>query len=344
MSNTIPHKRLNWVDWAKFILIVLVCVGHFGPSKTQLHIICGMHMPAFFIISGYLYHRHSAQKTFLSFSIPVIFFSCVCFLLYIIESYLQTGSFDIKSNLYYRFFEEFFFRNTNNPYESERVHLYLGLWFIWGLFGCRLLAGDIKLFSFTLKYKYWTLAFLLLWLSVNSNIGFDNSLRYFKLYYAVYAYPFFLFGNILKEEKIQFSFPKWIIIIFLIIYVVVSCIFPFGMMNYGFGPNYLIFFINAILGSLVLFSVCSKFNGNKIIQVFSIGTLLILPMHKHIEFFTLPVFHRVGITPALNQDIVAWMVAFVVLLVSYFPIIKLYAYCPILLGKIQNKNKNVFSK
>ena len=332
------QKRIDWVDWAKFILIALVCVGHFSPPEIQQRLICNMHMPAFFIISGYLYHRRSAWRTFISFLVPVLFFSCVCFILYIIESYLQKGTCDITSHFYYRFVEEYFFRNTHNPYEEQRVHLYLGLWFIIALMGCRFLAGDIKLFSFTLKYKYWTLLILLVWLGVESFITDYNPLRYIKLFYAIYAYPFFLFGYILRERNFDISsINGWIIIILTTIFCVVSRFYSFGMMTYGFSPNYLLFYFNAIVGSIVLFWLCTKIKSNRWVQCFSIGTLLILPLHKHIEFFTLPIFHRLGITPGLNQHFVPWLVTVIVMLVCYYPITYLNNHYSILLGKLPKK-------
>ena len=59
MSN----NDLDWVHIAKGLAIVLVVVGHFYPVQspeywTVMHqVIYAFHMPVFFLLSGYLYHR-----------------------------------------------------------------------------------------------------------------------------------------------------------------------------------------------------------------------------------------------------------------------------------------------
>lgn len=329
------QKRIIWVDWAKALLIGLVCVGHFSPPEIQMKLICNMHMPAFFIISGFLYRRHNAWKTLLSFVIPVLFFSLICFILYIAESYLQHGTYDVSSNFYYRFIEEYFVRNLNNPYESQRVHLFLGLWFIIALIGCRFLAGDLKMFQFTLKYKYFTFLFFLVYIIIDSYFP-SNPMRCIKLYYAVFAFPFFIFGYILRSLRFDISSLKfyWVALM-VIFYCLISNYCSFGMMTYSYSPTYLLFFINAIMGSMVLFWFCANIGSeNSIVEIFSLGTLLILPLHKHIQFFVLPIFHYFGITPGISQHILPWIVTITVFILCYYPIVFLNNYFPILLGKL----------
>ena len=122
-----------------------------------------------------------------------------------------------------------------------------------------------------------------------------------------------------------------------IIFCVVSRSYSFGMMTYDFSPNYLLFYFNAIVGSIVLFWLCTKMMSNRWVLSFSIGTLLILPLHKHIEFFALPIFHRLGITPGLSQHFVPWLVTVIVVLVCYYPINYLNNHYSILLGKLPRK-------
>lgn len=63
----IVAKRIIWIDWAKAILIYLMVVGHCLPVKWQGTLIYAFHMPAFFVISGYLYKPHHWLKTLKSF-------------------------------------------------------------------------------------------------------------------------------------------------------------------------------------------------------------------------------------------------------------------------------------
>ena len=71
-------NRLNWIDSAKGLLILLVVLGHMSDINGELkNWIFTFHMPAFFIISGYLYKPHPLMKTIKSFGVPILFFSMV---------------------------------------------------------------------------------------------------------------------------------------------------------------------------------------------------------------------------------------------------------------------------
>jgi len=332
----VQRVRYHWIDWAKFILIALVCLGHFHPSDVQMRLIWGMHMPAFFMISGFLYHPRNAWKTFLSFVIPVFFYSVINLGFYMVEGLLQNGRTDIFDSFYYNIIEPFYFKNANHVTKSIWI---FPIWFIWGLMGSRFLAGDIKCFSFILKYKYVTLSILLLWLCIGVLFINDVPLRFFKLYYAIYSLPFFLVGNIMKTSNFKVENLKWWIILPLFAVYVISCYYNdrFDMLSYQYGSNYMIFFITAICGSIVLFWICTKFKENSIVKVFSVGTLLILGLHIHLNWFILPILNRLGLVSSLGQALTAWFCTFIVLFICYWPIKWLMKSCPILLGKLPKK-------
>lgn len=65
--------RQCWIDWVKTICIFLMVVGHAGVFKYERLFFYTFHMPAFFIISGYLYREHNWIKTLKSFMIPMFF-------------------------------------------------------------------------------------------------------------------------------------------------------------------------------------------------------------------------------------------------------------------------------
>ena len=75
-------KRLDYLDKAKGILIILVVIGHIWQSGPVFNIIYAFHMPAFFLISGMLLRYTGSYKkpmrTFLksrlfSFGIPFVY-------------------------------------------------------------------------------------------------------------------------------------------------------------------------------------------------------------------------------------------------------------------------------
>ena len=63
-------KRLDWIDIAKGISIILVIVGHTVPNPSPLrHAIFSFHMPVFFILAGYTF-RPKPWRELLSGSVP----------------------------------------------------------------------------------------------------------------------------------------------------------------------------------------------------------------------------------------------------------------------------------
>ena len=56
-------NRIVWIDWAKVILIYLMVVGHALPCKWENQVIYAFHMPAFFIISGFLLKLNKNKDT-----------------------------------------------------------------------------------------------------------------------------------------------------------------------------------------------------------------------------------------------------------------------------------------
>jgi len=49
------NKRVDWIDVARGIAILLVIIGHTVPFESFTRVIIySMHMPIFFILSGYI--------------------------------------------------------------------------------------------------------------------------------------------------------------------------------------------------------------------------------------------------------------------------------------------------
>ena len=61
MTESIQKKRIEWVDIAKGIAIVLVCLGHRNIPGWLLKWIYSFHMPVFFFLAGYT-TRYSSYK------------------------------------------------------------------------------------------------------------------------------------------------------------------------------------------------------------------------------------------------------------------------------------------
>lgn len=105
------NGRIVWLDYAKAILIYLMVVCHCGTTESVATIVYAFHMPAFFIVSGYLYRPHKWFSSLKSFLVPLAFYSVISFIIYAIPKLLR-GQFD-SSFLIERTIMPFFC--MNNP-------------------------------------------------------------------------------------------------------------------------------------------------------------------------------------------------------------------------------------
>ncbi len=79
-------ERLDYIDWAKGILIILAVIGHIWQAGSVHNYIYAFHMPAFFVISGMLMRYTKAyEKRYFSFlidksyafGVPFLFFEAL---------------------------------------------------------------------------------------------------------------------------------------------------------------------------------------------------------------------------------------------------------------------------
>lgn len=327
-------QRVVWIDWAKAILIYLMVVGHCFPVAWENQLIYAFHMPAFFIISGYLYHPHHWWKTLKSFLVPIFFFSVVNFVIYAVPK-LVKGTFS-TINIAARIFLPFWGGNEAIP-EDQVIYCFPGVWFIIALLLCRLFMGDIKCFSWVTRYKYYVLGALLLFLTLEPFVIHNNLLLPYKFYRFIPSMPFVLFGYCLRDRldlsKISYQ------IVLLMVFAFVGITFLNGysnILNYQFGYSYSIFFIGACIGSLVLYYLCSKLKKNPIIQVFSMGTMLILAMNFNLKIFLNIIFDKLSLGAlATDKYLYPWILGLLIMAICYYPIKWLLNNYPLLLGKVK---------
>lgn len=86
-------KRLDWIDIAKGIAIILVIVGHTVPNSSPLrHAIFSFHMPVFFILAGYTF-RPKPWRELLSGSVSRLLVPYVILALaWQVPSFLMSGA------------------------------------------------------------------------------------------------------------------------------------------------------------------------------------------------------------------------------------------------------------
>lgn len=325
-------QRIVWIDWAKAILIYLMVVGHCLPVEWQSTLIYAFHMPAFFIISGYLYRQHHWGRILKSFVLPVVFFSIINFIIYAFPKIIK-GTFSTNSIMERLFLP--FWGGTGNLADDEYVILFPGVWFIIALLLGRLLMGDIRAFSWVSRYWKIVLVVLIAFLSLEPYIFSNNPLHAYKWYLVVPSMPFILLGYGMHNKIQLFELVKpWMVILGIILFVMASLVKGRSEIlgcNYG---CYLVYFLNAVLGGVLLFYGCSKLGQNRIIEVFSKGTLLVMAFNLVLHSYISAFFRIVGLGVIANERLfVPWLISFFIMVICYFPIKWLLNNYPSLLGK-----------
>lgn len=177
-------KRLQWIDIAKGIGIILVVIGHSKPPENILQIIRSFHMPLFFFVSGLVYHERSIdvyssaarlKKDFVRLVIPYIVSVClVAVFLYFIHAQGRKGYYDSMSSL----FRSIMFGSGSG---HNGIRLIGEVWFLLAMFWTRRIMDAVFLCENKI-YRLMivcglvgtgiALAAAKLWVSTNIDIAF----------------------------------------------------------------------------------------------------------------------------------------------------------------------------
>lgn len=97
----------------------------------------------------------------------------------------------------------------------------------------------------------------------------------------------------------------------------------------NYGDDTLRFFINAIVASLFLFTICLYLPKRKFSEILSQGTFMILGLHSIIITISRFVLTKIGVNGLLQP----WIVGFITLIFFYIPIKYSLKQLKILLAK-----------
>lgn len=203
-------KRIESLDGLKYLLIILVIVGHFiessrysNPFSSLIYsVIYSFHMPLFVILNGFFYKHRSLKEEILK-CLPFLEICLVSNFFYIL---LSSHHFSLYSLLDYRYTPSWYLLSLVvwRLISSVSISVCNIKWF----FVCSI---AIEFFSFVLIRRYG---------------GILSIMRICQFL------PFFLLGYILKETKSFFRYPKewnWLVLLFLggafVVVILSSCRF-----------------------------------------------------------------------------------------------------------------------
>lgn len=320
-------KRVYWVDWLKFIGIFLVVLGHLPDNEICNGLIYSFHMPLFFIISGFLMDNQSKLpfkktliKDFKTLIIPYFLWNTITVICIFIFQRDHIYSFQSIFSVYGNF-------------PAARPS-----WFLVTLF---LAKTIINSFSLPNKKDIILILFIILLLAIMSFIPFIelNYNKFATIIRTIIALPFLLFGLYVKrlflkgKINIKLSYLFFQIPIFLIIALLNK--WP-NMFLCSIGNNGILFFIEGILGTTILYTICKTIKRTPLYVItISNGTLLILCIHRFFicDPYIKYISPKINFIPDLLSSII---VSIFTLLVCYLFIIIALKYCPILIGKYKS--------
>ena len=348
MSVELSDSRINWMDWAKVMAIILVVFGHVPQEKGDFLVsyVCTFHMPLFFMLSGYLSkhiagYRQIIKKQYNSLVIPYIFYNFVFYPYWLVryivdyQGNLTIGDMVAKPLLGMLFFQ------IDTSFSSN---LNGATWFLVALLVMRILQNVCYRFSHPKKILVLTSFVMLLLCIVSEYYNMTDSL-FVKGFLR--CYPFYVIGHFMRIES-------W-----LNRYVIRNN-FLSAMTYHGLGVMlyiymstkveniviyvFLYYFIT-LIASLAVIYTCRCFNNHTsdLLINLSNGTVAIMGLHwMFIGSFNFALERIMGVVNITYSWYVSILLSLVICILIYPFIFFSSKYFPLFLGKTKSLNNKSF--
>ncbi len=288
-------ERITYIDVAKCIAIWLMIVGHGKISHISQIYIYSFHMPLFFIISGMFFKKEklfvdnlkSSVRTLL---IPYFFFSLINLTVCWVHPYLHPELYYNMHgiSIFYAAIKGMF---IGSDYVTKTSFMPFGpLWFLVALFIVKNMASLLG--KVLRNERYFAVVSCLIAVFCFFII---KQPQIFSMKSAMLSFPFFIFGYLIRNIDFRKIPHRLVILLLCIIYVVF--IIPLngrcGIDECSYGNYIILFYINAIIGSISIIILSTYINSfSSLFVIIGQNTLGILGTHNlfGIPFKTLVVF------------------------------------------------------
>ena len=324
-------ERIEWIDEAKGIGIVLVMLGHCYLHWKFCFWFYAFHMPLFFTLSGYTFSGKGKFADYLkkkarTLLVPYIFF--------VIITMCCNGALAVTHGNEYHVFETLKLYIVQNRYTL--------LWFIPCLFLANLLMYVLQSFQYKRKTnRFWlivgcigALVFGIYRVIIGKDLPWNADL-------AILAMAFMSLGKWCREQKIiekvrlmRYSLAICIIITFCVSAVNYIYFDRVDLNSDAFG-NPILFMTAALTGTLAVVLI-SMMTDNRILIELGKNSLIYYGLHKIIIDLMFVVYGKMGIQidnaswSAVGFAIISVFVAIVILTPVKYLVLKYIPWC---LGK-----------
>ena len=315
-------ERIAYIDVAKGLAIWLMVIGHLDISEQIRVYIYSFHMPLFFIVSGMFFKRDRSFIMNLNSSLrsvlwPYLSFSVINLSICWISPYLHPELYyDLHGiEVFYAAVKGIF---IGTDYITPNSFMPLGaLWFLVSLFTIQVLTSAISALVRNNKLFLFIALFIpiVLFLVIRTNIPF--SVRS-----SMMAIPFYCIGYIMRNMDIpNLPYKGYLFIILALFFIFVIPLNGFCSIDECiYGKSLLLFYINAVISTLMVLIACSYIVGKRIsrfIELIGQHTLTILGVHT----FPMIVMKVAGVSlwgsAVLSSLSFILLVSTIVIIVSY---------------------------
>ncbi|WP_165971912.1 acyltransferase family protein [Paenibacillus piri] len=329
------NGRIDWIDIAKGIGIVLVVVGHTALEDSGLgRFIYSFHMPLFFFLSGYLFsvHKYTGFAAFIkkkatTLLIPYFLFASVSYIYFLLRYHFGDANYYKDLDLLQVFTGIFYSAGTR-----EWMDFNLPLWFLTCLF-------VVECMYYMFSRMVQTNSGMMLILVICSAVGYlDSLLNSLKLPWGIdvafTAVVFYGMGNLLKpayrsllsRPAVQQAAAACICLcvnLFLLRHQV-----NLNMKRYG---DYFDFYLAAAAGITFCLLIASLIRTLPPLAYLGRQSLIIMSFHMPLLNISTKVLNHVGVIP--NPYAFEGMRAVITLLLLVPVIYGLNKFAPFALGK-----------
>ncbi len=328
----ISKNRINWIDQARGLSILLVVYAHNFPCLEKY--IYTFHVPLFFIISGFFHpiiqNSNSILKRFKSVMVPYFLWSILLFLFWVFlgRFFGESANFDLSV---IKNFIGVFYSQGGREYMDWGIPM----WFLPALFLTFLFFSLIQ----KIKFFFAQLTFLGVFIVVGFILPSIFNIHFLWSFdVALVALFFYSLGFYFKSYLINLSLKKswFFIIIFGIIHFALFSLNSKVDMYRSIYGSEILFVVNGVSGTIFYLMLVKSVPIFKFLSYLGKSTIPILALHLRaltvIKFILLIVF---GITVFNFSELQKFLITFIQI-VMLIPIIYLInKYLPILNGKFK---------
>ncbi|MEN6567282.1 MAG: acyltransferase family protein [Veillonellales bacterium] len=277
------NDRVEWVDTAKGIGIILVVLGHIWLMREGYNYIYSFHMPLFFFLSGYIvnFAKYDGLRQFIvvklnGLVIPYFWFSFFTYLYWVLVERKFSGNEVSPAAAFINIFI--------SPGADQYLPHNPALWFLTCLF-----IVAIAFYGMASKLKLPHIGILLL---LSSAAGYAATLYLpssfpWSIDVAPTAIVFYGMGFIIKKMKVTFIKSSrrrlWVLCCCVPAGFIISQLNGSVVMADNVYGNYLYFYLGASLGITNVVIIAMLFRKNRALSYLGQNSLIILALHFPIK-------------------------------------------------------------